>query len=79
MMVLQVEGVHKRWSSAMYRDPTGTVMVMFVRTSCDNGAVAVTRVVSIANKMQMGMIRIKVHRAGRPRMEAMFTEQLWDT
>jgi hypothetical protein len=73
MMVLQVEGVHKRWSSAMYRDPTGRVMVIFVKSSCDNGAVAVASGVNTVNKMQRGRIRVEVHCEGRPIMEVMFT------
>ena len=64
MMVFQVEGVHKRFSSAMYRDPTGRVMVIFVRTSCDIWAVAVASRVNIVNRMQMGVIRVEVHLAG---------------
>lgn len=78
MMVFQVEGVHKRFSSAMYRDPTGRVMVIFVRTSYDIGTIAVASWVNIMNRMQIGRIRVEVHCERRPIMEVMFTAYLWD-
>jgi hypothetical protein len=43
-------------------------MVIFVKNSCDDGAVAVASGVNTVNKMQMGRIRVEVHCEGRPIM-----------